>query len=74
MSKFHDIARGYIKVKDDGTEQVNFYANQPKSKTKLIVQMEDGSQYECSKFFMMENKNKTEDWHGDKRLVFVLDQ
>ena len=71
---FHDIAGGWIKIKPNGETIVSFSANGEKAKNKLIVQLENGTQYECSRFFMQDNKFKKNETHPDKRLVFVVEE
>lgn len=71
--KFHDLAAGWIKTRDNGTEFVSFASSGERSKVKLLAQLENGDTVTVRNFFMQENSKQNER-QPDYRLVMITDE
>lgn len=72
--KYHNLAAGWINIKEDGSQSVSFMSSSDRDKVKLLAQLEDGSTVTVTRFFMQENRFKKEDRHPDYKLVMVTEE
>lgn len=73
-NKYHNFAAGWLKQNKAGEDYVSAVANGPKSKVKLLIELEDGTVVTPNSFVMLFNKEKQNDKSPDVRFVYSTEE
>lgn len=73
-NKFVNFASGWVKTKKDGTEYISAVAEGKYIKTKLLLELEDGTTVPVKHFFVNFSKNKTKETHPDLQFTVSLEE